>query len=100
MSRANEARIAGGDDGPGTVARTELHQQAADVGLGRSEPWKDVTSQPSRSSRRPVWAGDALARKTFALSANAIARLDAVSPPEASPQYRHGVQPFHETPSS
>ena len=34
------------------------------------------------------------------LSADAIARLDAVSPPEASPQYRHGTEPFQETPST
>ena len=34
------------------------------------------------------------------LSADAIARLDAVSPPEASSQYRHGTEPFQETPST
>jgi pyridoxine 4-dehydrogenase len=32
-----------------------------------------------------------------ALSADAIARLDAVSPPEASPQYQHGVEGFIES---
>jgi pyridoxine 4-dehydrogenase len=31
-----------------------------------------------------------------ALSADAIARLDAVSPPEASPRYQHGVERFTE----
>jgi pyridoxine 4-dehydrogenase len=32
-----------------------------------------------------------------ALSADAIARLDAVSPPEASPRYQHGVERFTES---
>jgi pyridoxine 4-dehydrogenase len=33
-----------------------------------------------------------------ALSADAMARLDAVSPPEASPKYEHGVERFLERP--
>ena len=33
-----------------------------------------------------------------ALRADANARLDAVSPPEASPQYSHGVERFTESP--
>ena len=36
----------------------------------------------------------------IALSADAIARLDAITPPEASPQHHHGVGRFLEAPTT
>jgi pyridoxine 4-dehydrogenase len=37
-----------------------------------------------------------IAAASVALSADAMARLDAVSTPEESPQYQHGLEPFQE----
>src|ERR1700724_4002112 len=37
LRRAYEAGVVGGDDQLGAVARTELREQAADVGLGRGQ---------------------------------------------------------------
>jgi diketogulonate reductase-like aldo/keto reductase len=34
------------------------------------------------------------------LSADAMARLDAVSPPAQSPQYQHGLEPFQQAPTT
>jgi aryl-alcohol dehydrogenase-like predicted oxidoreductase len=39
---------------------------------------------------------DNIAAAGVALSADAMARLDAVSTPEESPQYQHGLEPFQE----